>query len=169
MLIQYISYLLSNFDLVMFIVAIITILLNKMIMKTCVSNAEIVFRWMAFFGLGFTGCFAFVMHAFFPLLTAVNIGWEFSPFQFEVALANLTLGVLGLLSFRASFGFRLATLIASMCILWGDALGHFYQKIVFKNLVFIGTGSWVYMDLIIPLILLICIVKLRSGKIKIYE
>jgi hypothetical protein len=163
MLTEWIIWVLSNFVLAMFILAILFILLHKGIRRN-LSEAEIVYRWIALFALGFTGIYGFIMHAFYPDITAATIGWSTSPFQYEVAMANLAFGVLGILSFNASYPFRLATVIGSICWLWGDATGHFYQMVTQNNFAVGNAGSWFWMDLFVPLILLICIVKLKQPK-----
>lgn len=163
MLAEWINWVLSNFVLAMFILAILFILLHKAIRRT-VSEAEIVYRWVALFALGFTGIYTFVMHAFYPDFTAASIGWASSPFQYEVAMADLAFGALGILSFNASYGFRLATVIGSTCWLWGDATGHIYQMIKYNNFAIGNAGSWFWMDVFIPLILIICIMRLKPKR-----
>jgi hypothetical protein len=157
---------LSNFDLTMLLCALFFIVFHIILRFKFkyVSVYEIVFRWVILFSLGFTSIYTFVMHAFFPNMAAVVIGWASSPFQFEVAMADLSLGVLGILSFRASYGFRLATVIASMCFLWGDAIGHVKEMIVSNNFNPGNAGSWFWLDMFIPLILLICISRLKPKK-----
>jgi hypothetical protein len=120
---EFIRWALTNFSLSMFILAIIFIFFHWL-MRRHLGGAEITFRWMAFFALGLTCIYAFIFHAFYPDMAAQAIGWQTSPFQFEVAMADLALGVLGILSCNASFGFRSATVIASIIFLWGAAIGH---------------------------------------------
>ena len=163
-----IAWILSDFSLAMFFLAVFFILLHLIMRIKTVSFYEIVYRWIAVFPLGFVGIYTFVMHAFYPEVAASAIGWAVSPFQFEVAMADLAFGVLGVLSFNASYGFRLATVIASLCMLWGDAGGHIYQMIVSQNFAPGNAGSWFWMDLVIPFILLICISRLKPVTIRRY-
>lgn len=162
---EWISLALYNFPTVMFIVAILFSIIHRLIVGRETSGSEIIFRWMSFFALGFTCIFAFIGHIFFSKMTAISIGWAISPFQFEVGMADLALGVLGIASYVAGFGFRLATVIAATIILWGDAIGHIYQMVVYHNYTIGNAGSWFWMDIIIPLVLIICIEKLRPGKL----
>lgn len=155
---------LANFSATMFLLAIIFIILHKLIVGRRVANAEIIYRWMAAFALGFTGVYAFIIHGFYPQLVAESIGWQPSPFQFEVATADLAIGVLGILSFRANYDFRLATVLGSLIMLWGDAAGHIYQQIIAQNFSEGNAGTWFWMDILIPLILLICLIKLRASQ-----
>lgn len=164
MLAEFIAAILSNFDLVMFILALFFICLHFCIRGHHLSQAEVVYRWMALFALGCTGLYAAFMHAVFPIYTAAGIGWASSPFQFEVAMANLAFGILGILSFKANYGFRLATVVGSSIWLWGDAVGHLYQLIRYQNDSIGNAGSWFWMDMLLPLILIACILKLRPKK-----
>lgn len=125
---------------------------------------EIVYRWFAFLPLGITAIYAFVLHAFFPDFTAAAIGWPHSPFQFEVAMANLGFGVIAILSIYGSYGFRLATVIGNACWLWGDAIGHSRQLIVHHQFSAGHAGTWFYMDMFLPIILLACIFKLYASQ-----
>jgi hypothetical protein len=117
------------------------------------SLAEELFRWVALLGLGLPGLYTFVMHVFFPRSTAEEIGWATSPFQYEVGMADLTIGVLGVLAFRASLGFRLATTVAAVCWLGGDAVGHVRQMIIAQNFAPGNAGSWFWTDVLVPVIM----------------
>jgi hypothetical protein len=158
---DYLQFALSNFGLSMFALAVLFILIHLCLRIKHISYAEIVYRWMALFALGCTSIYAAIMHLFFAQMSAAEIGWATSPFQFEVGMADLALGVLGVLSFRAHYGFRLATVIAAICMFWGDAAGHIYQMIMFNNFNPGNAGSWFAMDVIVPAILLLCLVKLK--------
>jgi hypothetical protein len=165
---DWISVALENFALTMFCVAVVFILFHRLIRRQ-LSEAEIVYRWMALFALGFTGIYTFIFHAFYPETTAAAIGWASSPFQYEVAMADLAFGVLGILSFNASYGFRLATVIGATCWLWGDAANHLYQMIKMHNYTVGNAGSWFWMDILVPLILIICLIKLRQTRPSIFR
>ena len=151
---------LTNFGLVMFILAVICILLHYLFSKNK-TLSEITFRWIALFPLGFAGIYMAVMHVFFSEIAASTIGWASSPFQFEVGMADLAIGVLGILSFNANYGFRSATTIAALIWLWGDAFGHIYQMYTHQNFAIGNAGSWFWMDILVPLILIICIRNMR--------
>lgn len=158
-----IAWALSHFDLTMLLFALFFIVFHLIVRKKTVSFYEVVFRWVVLFSLGFSNLYVFIMHAFFPIMSAATIGWQTSPFQFEVAMADLSLGVLGVLSFRASRGFRIATVLSSVIMLWGDAFGHVQQMMINNNFTPGNAGSWFWLDILIPLILLICILRLRKS------
>lgn len=155
---DYIELVLSNFGLFMFVLAVVFIILHKLIVRSRVSSDEVVYRWMALFPLGVTGIYAFVVHAFYPEIADASIGWSGSPFEYEVAVADLALGLIAVLSFNASFGFRLATVIANVTFLLGCAFNHIYLMFMHGNFHIGNAGSWLWLDdLILPLILLLCI------------
>ena len=161
MIANVITWIFSNYGLFMLFVAIVLSVLHHLVNRK-LPFSEIAYRWIALLPLGVTSIYAFVMHAFFPDFTAATIGWQSSPFQYEVAMASLGFGVIAILSFTASYGFRLATVIANTCWLWGDAVGHSYQMISHHNFAPGNAGSWFYMDVLIPLLLIICIIKIKS-------
>jgi hypothetical protein len=153
---QVVEFILKHFALVMLLLAMLLILINLLIEKN-LNFAEIAFRWLTLLSLGFTSAYSFVMHAFFPEFTAAQIGWQDSPFQFEVAMANLAFAATGILAFKGSFGFRLATVIGSTCWLWGDAIGHVLQMVANHNYAPANAGSWLWMDILTPLLLILCL------------
>ncbi|KTD21531.1 Uncharacterised protein [Legionella lansingensis] len=159
-----IGLILGNFGLAMLALAVLMILINCLVDRQ-LSFFEISFRWLSLLPLGVTAIYAFAMHAFFPNFTAEQIGWQNSPFQFEVAMANLGFGVIAILAFKASFGFRLATVIGNTLWLWGDALGHAAQILVARNYTIGNAGSWFWMDILMPLLLIICLIFIdhKSG------
>lgn len=159
MVAQWIAWFFENFSLVMLLLALIISFFYAIFSSLPVT--ENIFRWVAFFALGFTGIYTFIIHAFFPAISAANIGWAPSPFQYEVAMADLTIGVLGVCCFKASIGFRTATVIAAIVWLWGDAVGHIRQMIVHQNFAPGNAGTWFWMDIVVPLILLIMLLSLK--------
>jgi len=103
--------------------------------------------------VGVSGIWGFIIHAFFPSLADKAIGWPWSPFEFEVAVANLGMGLTGLFAFNASRGFRLATILFASCFGWGAAGGHIYQMIAAHNYHADNAGIILYTDILIPLLL----------------
>src|ERR1700742_2281344 len=75
---------------------------------------EELLRWSLVFGVGFTGLYFGLGHVFLPDYSAKLIGWEDSPFQLEVGMADIAFGVAGLMCVRGNFGFQLATSILAI-------------------------------------------------------
>src|ERR1700743_145881 len=57
------------------------------------------------FYVGLMGVLPFVFHVFFSATASASIGWVPSPFEYEVGIADFTIGVLGFLCiwFRENF------------------------------------------------------------------
>jgi hypothetical protein len=81
-----------------------------------------------------------------------------SPFQYEVGIADLTVGVLGVLGFWGNSSFRLAAAIAGIIWYWGDAVGHVRQMIVANNYAPGNAGGWFWTDVFVPALLVACLV-----------
>lgn len=160
---NWIALVFEDFGMGMFILALVCIAIDAIIHLKFSNIYEIIFKWTALLPLGLTGLYTFFVHAFFPAVSANSIGWPQSPFQFEVAMADLALGVLGILCFKANFGFRFATTIAAVICLWGDAVGHIYQMLFNKNFSAGNAGSWFWLDILVPLILVICLKQMRRS------
>ena len=95
---------------------------------------ETALLYLLVIGAGVAGLLAFVGHAFYAAQTARSIGWPSgSPFQFEVAVADLSYGVLGLMCIRWRGPFWLATGVATSIFFLGCNYGHFYQALVNDN------------------------------------
>jgi hypothetical protein len=158
---------LRNFSLVMLIVGVVVACGAYFAQRhsTGRSLPEQLFRFTALLGVGLPGLYTFVMHVFFAEQTAAHIGWQPSPFQYEVGMADLTIGVLGVLAFWPNFGFRLATVVATVCWLGGDAVGHVRQMIVAHNYAPGNAGSWFWTDVLVPVLMVVLIAALdRQGR-----
>ena len=81
-------------------------------------------RYAFIFPVGFMGLWAALGHIVFPVRVAQTIGWQTSPFQFEVGVANLGIGFAGLYAAFRSFEARLATNLVLACFLIGAGVGH---------------------------------------------
>ena len=118
---------------------------------------ETILFYILFINVGLSGLLAFYGHAFMADKVAASIGWApGSPFQFEVAVANLAFGVLGVLCIRFRDGFWLATGIGYATFLFGAAYGHIREIITAGNYAVNNAGPILYIgDIGMPLLILI--------------
>lgn len=89
------------------------------------------------FGLGVAGSGIgnFIAHFFLSDMVAQSIGWPTgNPFQLEIAFANLTMGVLGIVAVGRRDGFREATVIAVTVFGVGATIVHIMDIIETGNL-----------------------------------
>lgn len=105
------------------------------------------------FGItGFASIVSFFIHFFFADRVAQSIGWEAgSPFQLEVAGANLAVGLLGFGGFWRR-DFWLPYVISKTAFLWVAGITHMIDLIDHNNFAPGNAGLTLYMDFIWPLI-----------------
>lgn len=102
---------------------------------------------------GFSLIFGGVGHIFAPLTVAKQIGWKVAPqFQFEIGIANITFGILSMLTFFYRREFILSTIIATAIWGWGNSIGHIRSYVKESNISPGNTGWALYLDLLLPLI-----------------
>lgn len=144
--------------LVQFIVIVAGLGLHRLMKKnnrykdSGLFDTFVAYFFFAVVGLG--GIWAFMGHVFDANAVANSIGWPTgNPFQFEVAVANLSYGVLGLLCLHYRGYFWWATAIVYSVFLWGAAYGHIYEMVVNNNHEPGNSGYVLYADIITPLLL----------------
>ncbi|HAB17945.1 MAG TPA: hypothetical protein PLX89_04175 [Verrucomicrobiota bacterium] len=102
--------------------------------RTAERKIEVTLLYLLVVGAGAAGLLAFVSHAFYAAGTARSIGWlPGSPFQFEVAIADLAFGILGLMCIRWRGPFWLATGVATSVFFLGCNVGHLRDVLVHNN------------------------------------
>ncbi|MFG1358719.1 DUF6790 family protein [Xanthobacter pseudotagetidis] len=118
--------------------------------------AERLAAGICLFPVGLMGLWAALGHIAFPVQSAQSIGWATSPFQFEVGVANLGIGLAGVIgAFYRSWGFRAAVAVVSAGFLGGAAVGHLVQIAKTGNLASGNAGPILYTDMLTPLALLV--------------
>jgi hypothetical protein len=108
-------------------------------------------RYAFLFPVGFLGVWAAIGHIFFPGHAARAIGWQPSPFQFEVGVANLGMGLAGFYAAFRSFEARVATAIALACFLIGAGIGHVREIVGAENFAPGNAGPILFTDLLTPI------------------
>jgi len=128
---------------------------------------ERLLRYLFVFPLGLLGLWAFVGHVFFPVQAAADIGWQPSPFQFEVGYANLGLGLASLYAAYTTFYARVAVAIAVSCFLIGAGIGHVHDIIEFGNLTPGNAGPILVTDFLTPMtVIALLLVSARRPQLK---
>lgn len=153
-----IKIILSNFTLTFFVIAIICSLVSIFRHKGELTRSRIVeaiFKYYCFWVQGICWIYNGMMHIIFHKMAAGFIGWADSPFQLEVGVASLGMGIVGLIAIKKNFGLRLALIINSSVFLWGAALGHIYQIMIADNHTAGNAGLMLWSDFLIPVISII--------------
>jgi len=114
--------------------------------------AEAFLSYHLLFAIGINNLINFIFHVFLGDTAAKFIGWKNSPFQAEVGFASLGVGIAGVIAFRASLPFRVATLIPPSAFAWGAAGGHIYQMVAAKNFSPGNVGVVLPSGILIPIV-----------------
>ena len=127
--------------------------------------AEASLIWIAFWVLGIGGVYGFVAHLAFGPFLAEQIGWPNSPFQNEVAYANLTIGILGFSSvWYRRRDYLLAAMVAYGSWFFADGVGHVVSLLVDNNKAPFNAGSILYTDLLTPLLVVLLLWLSRAER-----
>ncbi len=120
--------------------------------RTAIAGTYLLY--LLFFYVGLMGILTAYAHVFRPVETSASIGWSTSPYEYEVGMADLTVGVLGVLCLKLRENFWLATAIANAVWLLGDAVGHIRQMTLNNNHASNNSGIFLVAELIMPLVIL---------------
>ena len=152
---DFIKFVLSNFTLTFLVFGLFCSFVDLVLKPKPLHKQQIIealFSYFLLFSIGISFIYNFIMHVFFSEMSASFIGWEHSPFQYEVGFASLGFGIVGLLAFRQSLSFRAASVMGPSFFLWGAAGGHVYQMITTHNFAPGNAGIVFWTDIIIPII-----------------
>lgn len=122
-------------------------------------------RYLFLFPLGLQGLWAFIGHVFFAEQAAASIGWANTPFQYEVGVANLGLGLASIYAAFRGFEARLAVGIAAACFLVGAGIIHVKDILETGNLAPGNAGPIMVTDFLTPIVILVLLVW-ASGKLR---
>ena len=120
--------------------------------------------YLLFFYVGLMGLLTAYAHVFRPVQTSASIGWSTSPYEYEVGMADLTVGVLGALCLVFRGEFWLATAIANAVWLLGDAVGHVRQMVLYNNHAENNAGLFLALEFIMPAVILILVFYCRRAE-----
>lgn len=115
-------------------------------------------RYLFLFPLGIQGLWAFVGHVFFAEQAAASIGWANTPFQYEVGVANLGLGLASIYAAFRGFEARLAVAIVASCFLIGAGIIHIVDIASQGNLAPGNAGPILFTDFLTPIAVLVLLV-----------
>ena len=130
------------------------------------AAAETYLLYLLFFYVGLMGLLTAYAHVFRPAQTSASIGWSPSPYEYEVGMADLTVGVLGVLCLWIRGNFWLATAIANAVWLLGDAVGHIRQMLFYNNHAANNSGIFLATEIVMPLVVLgLALYCRRTGSV----
>jgi len=115
--------------------------------------------------MALAGFWAFMGHYFMPDKIAEFIGWPAgNPFQKEVAFANLTFGIMGILAFFFRGNYLIAAVLSPSIFLLGAASVHIKEISKNKNMSPGNAGPILYVSgILVPAILLILLLFYKQA------
>lgn len=116
-----IEVVLSNLHAVLFAAAVIISIIKGRPFATHLLS------WLLLLPIGVGYVWAGFFHVFFPEVAAKSIGWQVSPFQFEIGVADLSIGIVAIVSFWRSLPFKTATALYIVLFSIGVTVGHLRQ------------------------------------------
>ena len=130
---------------------------------TGVAALEIVLMWQLAVGLGLSLLYGGLGHLFVPDQVAESIGWPVgSPFQREVGIWDMAMGIVGLLCLKFRGEFWTAMIAGAGIFCMGAGLGHVWELVVNGNTAPNNAGTVMYFDLLYPVFLVILLVACRK-------
>ena len=102
-------------------------------------------------------------HIFMGESIAQQIGWQTSPFEYEVGIANLVIGVLAILCIWFRKEMLLATVVASCIWVFGDSIGHIREMIEYHNYAPMNSGVFIWVANLVCLFILIIYIAYRVS------
>ncbi|MGV1014142.1 MAG: DUF6790 family protein [Methyloceanibacter sp.] len=112
-------------------------------------------RYIFFFPLGVQSLWAFFGHVFFPEQAAAVIGWKPSPFQYEIGVANLGLGLASIYAAFRGFQERVTVAVFAASLLIGAGIGHIRDILQAGNFAPGNAGPIMITDFLTPLAIVV--------------
>lgn len=129
MIAETIKLILSNVPAIMFVSALVVAFLTRGFS----SVPERYLAWLLLLSVGVDGIWVGIFHIFFPSIASAQIGWSPSPFEFEIGIADLALGITAVIAFWCSLSFQSAVAVYAILFYVGVAIGHLYDAAVHSN------------------------------------
>jgi hypothetical protein len=119
-------------------------------------------QWMLSLGLGLPSLWAALGHSLLSEQVAKSIGWSTSPFQKEIAGANLGVGIGALAASALGIPAVWAMFFVSAGFLWSAAAVHIIDMTERKNFAINNAGPIFWWDLLTPATILVLLLQFHS-------
>ncbi|MEV6280633.1 DUF6790 family protein [Nocardia sp. NPDC051832] len=153
----------SAFPLLWIVIAVVGALIRTRHSPSPAAALETWQRWWAVAALGCGSLWMTIAFLTIPDAMATAIGFTPSPFQFEIAFANLGLAVMGFRAASAGARERITIGLGAGMFLWGAAVGHVYQWFAHGDHAPGNTGGVLVCDLLFPAVMIV--LALRSQQL----
>jgi hypothetical protein len=137
----------------------VALVLGFLGIKLPFASAELspLIQWMLFLALGLLSLWSAFSHAVYTDRVAHSIGWAPSLFQYEIAGANLGIGLGAIAASVLGAHAAWAMLIMSASFQWSAAAVHVADMVRSKNFAINNAGPIFWWDILTPLTLLVAL------------
>ncbi|MDN3504832.1 MAG: hypothetical protein P0S95_04575 [Rhabdochlamydiaceae bacterium] len=116
----------GNAFIVIYVVIVIYLSCKYRKKKEKEKKWDLIMGYYFMWCIGFPTLTAFIIHAFYPGYIAEYIGWPKSPFQMEVALFNLAIGITSVRACFSKIGYRWAVALIYFIYALGVGINHIF-------------------------------------------
>ena len=148
---------LTNLPLILFVLALLVPTLRGP------RSADAYLSWLLLLSVGIDGLWAGLFHVFMPHVAAHFIGWEVSPFQFEMGVTDIAFGLTAIAAFRRSLNFKAAMVTFISLLYAGLAIGHIRQIAETGNFAPGNGGVLLALTIVKPVLLVWLLMVARQG------
>lgn len=120
--------------------------------------------WLLLLAVGVQGIWAGFFHIFFPEVAAASIGWQVSPFQFEIGVADAAIGVAAVVSFRRGLEFKAAIVWVIVLFNIGVAIGHLRDAFAAGNFAANNFGALLILTIVLAVLLPWLLGRVRAER-----
>ncbi len=156
---DFFKFIFSNFFIVLLIVAIVTSyakIRRARISHRPINSAYVIWGELLFYVYGLATIYSGILHAYAGPMVAASIGWQNSPFQYELGWFEIGYGATALLSLWRGYQFRLAMTLPYSIFLLAAAAQHIDQMQRQHNYAPNNAGLILWLgDIAIPLVVLL--------------
>jgi hypothetical protein len=156
---EIIKLILSNFFVVLLFIAILTSIAKirrARLSRRPFSASYIVWGELLFYVYGLANIYSGYFHAYDGDMVAASIGWQNSPFQYELGWFEIGYGLTALMSLRRRYDFRLAMTLPYSIFLLAAAAQHIDLMRRQHNYAPNNAGLILWLgDIAIPLVMLL--------------
>lgn len=149
----------SNFFVVLLIIAIVVWIVKvrrARIRRRPINGAYVLWGELLFYVYGLATIYSGALHAYAGAMVASSIGWQNSPFQYELGWFEIGYGLTALLSLWRGYQFRLAMTLPYSIFLLAAAAQHISQMQHQHNYAPNNAGLVLWLgDIAIPLVVLL--------------
>ncbi len=156
---EIVRLLLSNVFAVLLIVAIVTSIAKvrrARVARRPINRAYVIWGELLFYVYGLANIYSGFFHAYAGNMAAASIGWQDSPFQYELGWFEIAYGLTALMSLWRRYEFRLAMTLPYSIFLLAAAAQHISQMQHQHNYAPNNAGLILWLgDIAIPLVVLL--------------